>query len=136
MAEVIYSRYINQDINMINFTTRNLSDSIVIVSVAGKMAEQEREHFFNCVGEFVDAGYSHVIVECYGLGFVSSNGLVALLRACKRVNKKGGRICLTHLDSKLAEVLEVTKLGRLLAVYPTTLAAIDSIEQKELACVG
>ena len=54
----------NQDINMIDFTTRTLSDSVVVISVAGSLADLEREYFFECVGHFVDAGHSQIIIEC------------------------------------------------------------------------
>lgn len=121
---------------MIDFTTNPISNSIVAVEVTGQLAEMERDYFFTCVGDLVDNGYRHVIVECYGLGFISSSGLAALLKARKQANKKGGRIYLTHLNSTIAEVLEVTKLGRLLSVYPTTESVVESLQKNELACVG
>ena len=119
---------------MIDFTTNPISDSVVVVQVTGRLAELERDYFFNCVGDLVDNGYSHVIVECQGLGFVSSSGLATLLQARKRVKKEGGRIYLTHLTSTIAEVLEVTKLGRLLSVYPTTDAVLKIIETSGSPC--
>jgi len=121
---------------MIDFTTSPLSNATVVVEVRGQLVESDREYFFNCIGDLIENGYCHVIVECHGLGFISSSGLAALLQARKRVHKKGGRIYLTHLNSTIAEVLEITKLGRLLAVFPTTKDAVASIEKNELGCLG
>ena len=117
---------------MIDFTTNPISDAVVVVQVNGRLSELERDYFFNCVGDLLDAGHRHVIVECQGLGHVSSSGLATLLQARKRAIKDGGHIYLTHLSSTLAEVLELTKLGRLLSVYPTTEAVIEMINANGL----
>ena len=120
---------------MIDFITKPVSDAVVVVEVAGRLSELEREYFFNCVGDLVDTGYSHVIIECHGLGYISSSGLATLLQARKRVHKDGGRIYLTHLGSTIAEVLELTKIGRLLSVYPTTEDALKTIETDGTPCM-
>ena len=120
---------------MIDFITKPVSDSVVVVQVTGRLSELERDYFFDCVGDLVDGGYSQVIVECHGLGYISSSGLATLLQARKQVKKKGGRIFLTHLSSTIAEVLELTKLGHLLAVYPTTEDALKKIATDGFPCV-
>lgn len=112
-----------------------MSHSTIVVQVKGKFAESDRGYFFDCIRDYLDSGYRHVIIECHGFGYLNSNGLASLLSARKRVKSRGGRIYLTNLDSHMAEVLEVTKLGRILAVFPTTEAAIDNIEN-QLACFG
>lgn len=121
---------------MFDFTINPLSDSVVVVQVTGRLADLERDYFFSCIGDLVNNGYRYVIVECHGLGLISSSGLAVLLKARKRASKKGGQVYFTHLSSTISEVLEMTKLGRLLAVYPTTESVIESIETNELACVG
>lgn len=121
---------------MIDFTTNPLSNSVVVVQVTGRLAEMERGYFFTCLSDLVEAGYRHVIVECHGLGLINSSGLAALLMARKQVTKKGGRIYLTQLNSTIAEVLAVTKLGRLLSVYPTTESVVESVQENEMACAA
>jgi len=120
---------------MIDFVSKPMSNGTIIVNVAGTLSETDRQYFFDCIGDFIESGYKNIIIECQRLGFVSSSGLAALLSARKRAAKKGGRVYLTHLNSNLAEVLEITKLGRLLLVYPTTEDAIGHIENK-LECMG
>ncbi len=120
---------------MIDFVSKPMSNSTIIVSVEGNLSETDRKYFFDCIGDYIESGYMNIIIECNRLGFVSSSGLAALLSARKRAAKKGGRVYLTHLNSNLAEVLEITKLGRLLLVYPTTEDAIGHIENK-LECMG
>lgn len=120
---------------MIDFTSQPMSHSTIVIQVNGKFEEPDRKYFFDCIRDFIDSGFKNVIIECHGLGYLNSSGLASLLAARKRVRSKGGRIFLTHLDSTLAEILEVTKLGRILSVFQTTEDAIESIENN-LACDG
>ena len=120
---------------MIDFVAKPMSGATLVVQVSDQLTEVDRGYFFSCIRDYIDSGYHNVIIDCSKLGYISSSGLALLLAARKRVAKNGGRVILTHINSNLAEVLEVTKLGRLLSLYPTTEAAIANIEHN-LACVG
>lgn len=121
---------------MIDFTSRPMSNSTIVVEVTGSLTGTDRKYFFDCIRDYIKSGYRNVIVECHKLGYVNSSGLALLLGARQRVARAGGgRIYLTHLNSNVANILEITKLGRLLSVYETTDQAVAKIET-QLACVG
>ena len=110
---------------MIDFETDFLNSSVVVVKARGKLDESTRSYFFDCISDLMREATSigssqHVIVECNGLGSLSSAGMAALLTARKRIRKNGGKVYFTHLSSTIAHALEVTKLNKLLAIYPTT----------------
>ncbi len=120
---------------MIDYTTRQVSNSVTVVEASGTLYESDRKYFFDCIGDMIESGSRYVIIECHRLGHLNSASLASLLTARKHAAKKGGRIYLTHLSSGIAEVLEITKLGRLLSVYPNTETAIAHI-QSDPACAG
>ena len=120
---------------MIDYTTRKVSEEVTVVEVSGKLDEAGREYFFGCIGDMIESGSRYIIIECHRIGHLTSGALASLLSARKHAAKKGGRIYLTHLSSSIAEVMEITKLGRLLAVYPSTEAALDAV-RSDPACVG
>lgn len=120
---------------MIDYTTRKVSDSVIVVEVSGTLNETNRRYFFDCLGDMLDSGSRYIIVDCHRLGHLNSAALASFLTARKHAAKNGGRIYLTHLNSNIAEVLEITKLGRLLSVYPSTEAALKNIHA-DPACVG
>jgi anti-anti-sigma factor len=120
---------------MIDYTTRQISDAVTVVEVSGTFYESDQNYFFGCIGDMIDSGSRYIIIECHRLGHLNSAALASLLSARKHAAKKGGRIYLTHLSSSIAEVLEITKLGRLLSVYPSTESAIKDI-QSDSACGG
>ena len=120
---------------MIDYTTRKVSEAVTVVEVSGKLDEAGRRYFFGCIGDMIDSGARYIIIECHRIGHLNSGALASLLSARKHAAKKRGRIYLTHLSSNIAEVMELTKLGRLLAVYPTTEAALEAV-RADPACVG
>ena len=111
---------------MIDFNMERISQSTSIVRVRGVLNGSTRNYFFDCIADLLgdDGGETNklknVIIDCNGLGFLSSSGMAALLTSRKNAKKRGTKIYLTHLNSTIAKALEVTKLNTLLAVYPTT----------------
>ena len=118
---------------MIDFEHDFLADSIVLVKARGKLDESTRTYFFDCLSDLMqddgkDKIPKHVIVECNGLGFLSSSGMAALLSARNKVEKGGGKIYFTHLSSTIVKALELTKLNGLLSIYPTTEELLAKIQ--------
>ena len=111
---------------MIDFEMERVSQSTSVVRVRGNLNDSTRNYFFDCISDLLgdDGGGTNkirnVIVECNGLGVLSSSGMAALLTSRKNAKKRGTKIYLTHLNSTIAKALEITKLNSLLAVYPTT----------------
>lgn len=119
---------------MIDFVSKQISEMTTVVSVSGRMTESNRKYFFECVQDIIESGVRHVVIDCDRLGYLDSSSLAGLLRARKRAIKRGSRISLAHLNSNVAEVLELTKLGRILSIYPTTNAAIANVNGEPM-CV-
>jgi len=114
---------------MLDYTSKEISDSITVVEVRGQLDESSREYFFGCISDMIQSGARYIVIECQGIGHLNSAALASLLTARKQAIKSGGQIYLTHVSSSIAEVLEITKLGRLLSVYPSTEAALEHIRK-------
>ena len=110
---------------MIDLKTRQLSDGIAVVSVLGSLDELNRSYFFDCVSDLIEEGFVQIVVDCRGLGPISSSGLAGLLRARSQAQSKGGKIYLTHLDAAVADVLTRTRINMLSAIYPTTAELLE-----------
>jgi anti-anti-sigma factor len=106
--------------DMIDFVTRRSLGGAALVSVQGRLDESSREYFFECLKDLFDDGVRQIIVDCEGLGAVSSSGLAALLKTRRQAQKSGGKIVLTNVNSLMMEILTHTRLNTLLDVYPTT----------------
>jgi len=101
---------------MIDFNMERISQSTSIVRVRGSLNDSTRNYFFDCIADLLsdDGGETNkvknVIIECNGLGILSSSGMAALLTSRKNAKKRGTKIYLTHLNSTIAKALEITKL--------------------------
>ena len=120
---------------MIEFVYKNFLETTVVVEISGNLNVESRDYFCNFVSELVESGTTHIVIDCQKLGVVSSCGLASLLVARKKAIKNGANISLTHLNSNIARVLEISKLGRLLSIYPTTELALKN-DKDGLACFG
>lgn len=112
---------------MIDFQCKTISNTIVVVEIQGTLDSMSRKYFFDYVGELFAGDVKHVLIDCSGLGFLSSSGMSALLTSRKRAQRAGGKIYLTHLNATIAAALEYTKLSTLLAIYPTTRDLVDQL---------
>ena len=52
---------------MIDFVTKPISNSMIVVEVRGRLTEMERDYFFDCVSDLIDSGYQRVIIKCPNL---------------------------------------------------------------------
>ena len=116
---------------MFDFETEKLPSGIAVVSVKGALDDSNRAYFFGCVEDLIEDGFSRIIVDCDGLGHISSSGLAGLIRARSQAQAKGGKVYLTHVNATIAEVLNLTKLNKLLALYPTTKALLKKLSSTE-----
>lgn len=118
---------------LINFESKKLNESVIVIELSGELNEVTRSQFFQYITDTLDGDCTKVIVDCSGLGMLGSSGLASLLMARKYARRKNGRMYLTHVNSTLSEALEKTKLNKLFAIYPSTTSLLEIIYSGELA---
>jgi anti-anti-sigma factor len=109
------------------FEVKKMSDGVVILVVKGSLDDKSRSSFFASVQELIAEGFQRVIIDCEGLGFISSSGLAGLVVAKKLSEGNGGKVYLTHLNAMVADVLRLTKLNTLLGIHPTTRELLEKL---------
>ena len=73
----------------------------------------------------ISTGAQNVVIDLTGVDFIDSTGLGVLMGAAKRVRSTGGDIRLVSVGSRLAELIELTRLNRVLDVFDSVTAATD-----------
>lgn len=121
---------------MFDFETTLLPGGIAVVRAEGKMDDSNRTYFFECVSDLINDGYGAIVVDCEGLGNVSSSDLGGLVRARSHVQSKGGTIYLTHVNAMIVDILNMTKLNQILAIYPTTNELLEKLKSQTPAGDG
>jgi anti-sigma B factor antagonist len=120
---------------MIDFSYDEPSSGITVVQLRGQLDEPSFEYFSECMESLVDAGVQAIVIDCRQIRFMSSLELGGLMKVRKRVKAAGGRVCLAHVNSLVAELLAITGLRNFFSIQPSTEAAVRVIERTMLAAV-
>ncbi len=76
----------------------------------------------------ISAGAQDVVIDLSGVDFIDSTGLGVLMGAAKRVRSAEGDIRLVMVGSRLADLIELTRLDRVLDVFDSVSAATEDSE--------
>ncbi|MEM1181436.1 MAG: STAS domain-containing protein [Acidobacteriota bacterium] len=102
-----------------------VEEGVVILDLVGKLVigdgdVQLREE----VKDQLDKGHKKLLLNLQGVKTMDSSGLGELIRTKASANAAGATIKLLHVESKVAEVLEMT---RLIGVFDSFNDEIDAI---------
>ncbi len=114
---------------MIDFNSHTTDNGTLVIRLGGSLDAESTEYFFDCVKDEIERGRDHIVINCADLGFISSVGLGALVRARSRVSKSGGEIYFARISARILEVLRLTRLDKAFDIYPTEHEAIAAMEQ-------
>jgi anti-sigma B factor antagonist len=84
--------------------------------------------FKSAMVELIDAGCYDIVVNLGNVQYMDSAGLGALVSGLKRVREHNGTIGLVSPTVPVQRVLDITRLSKILGIYPTEAAAIHAIE--------
>jgi anti-sigma B factor antagonist len=78
--------------------------------------------------QLIDSGHRRLVVDMSDVNFVDSSGLGALVSALKalKVLKGGGDVRLANVQPPVVALLEIIRLHRVFASYPTVDQAVQS----------
>lgn len=79
----------------------------------------------------IDGGESRFVVDCAGLGYISSAGLRVLLIAAKRLAATAGVIVLSGLTEQIKEVFDIVGFESIFKIYRTPNDALAALARTE-----
>jgi anti-sigma B factor antagonist len=74
----------------------------------------------------LSAGRFKLVVNCQGLAYIASAGLVAIMGAIEEVRENGGDIRLSELNESVRNIFEILGFNHLYKIYSTELEAVSS----------
>jgi anti-anti-sigma factor len=96
---------------------------VVVADLAGELIHESAEPFDDQVAAHIRAGHRRFVFDMSRLTYIGSMGLRTLAALAGRV-KADGAVCLCEPTPPVQSVLDVSKLGPLLPVYPTRAEAV------------
>ncbi|WP_420618049.1 STAS domain-containing protein [Candidatus Poriferisocius sp.] len=96
-----------------------------VLTVTGEIDMATAPRFRQRLLAVIGTGAQNVVIDLSGVDFIDSTGLGVLMGGAKRVRSAGGDIRLVMAGSRLADLIELTRLDRVLDVFDSVSAAIE-----------
>ena len=108
-------------------TTRQVGD-IVIVDLTGRIVLGEASAALrNIVTDLLKSGHKKILFNLAKVTYIDSCGLGQLVGAFITVRKQEGELKLIHLNNKVHDVLQITKLYTVFDIDDDEAAAVKSL---------
>ncbi len=96
----------------------------VIVQISGRMTlGRELEMLGRVVAEILDTGSKKIVIDLGAVNYMDSAGLGEVVACRRAVDAVGGSFALAGAEGKVRDLLEVTRIDRVLDVYSDVEAA-------------
>lgn len=100
------------------FVADEIDHDVMILRADGGLNADNAGEFVDQIAKLVDAGIRKMIIDCSGLTYISSSGLGTLVMLHRRMSDLGGDVKVAGLTGMVAQALSLTRLDRLLQIYP------------------
>ncbi|MYB10510.1 MAG: STAS domain-containing protein [Acidimicrobiia bacterium] len=97
-----------------------------VLTVTGEIDMATAPRFRQRLFALISGGAQNVVIDLSGVDYIDSTGLGVLMGGAKRVRSTGGDIRLVTTGSRLADLIELTRLDRVLDVFDSVSAATES----------
>ena len=95
-----------------------IDNDVLLLIADGGLNADTADEFLQSIEKLVDAGLTKIIVDCGKLEHISSYGLGVLVRLHQSLKKQGGNVKVCNVPGMMAQVLTLTRLNRVLEIYP------------------
>lgn len=102
-----------------------LDSGVAVVSVIGELDLATAPAFEDALLTLSDRGEGAVIADLAHCEFMDLRGLRVLLEARARLERAGRKLLVVAGNRNLLRIFKVTRVGTLLAIYPSVSAAVE-----------
>jgi anti-sigma B factor antagonist len=111
-------------------TSAYLGGGASVVTVAGELDVMTAPALRDEISQVADEGAQEIVVDLLKVPFIDSIGLGILVEASKRAQSRGGVFRVVCDDRRIARIIEITGLDRVLRVHPTLRGALEALDQQ------
>jgi anti-sigma B factor antagonist len=103
------------------------SDDVTIVDLSGRIVLGESaDQIHDLIAHALASGDRKFLLNMASVSYMDSLGIGELVRSCVRVTCAGGGMKLLHVQSRIANLLQITKLRNVFEVFADEAVALSS----------
>lgn len=100
---------------------------VVVLDLTGKLTIGEGDELLKeRIGNLVQQGHRHLLLNLEGVPYVDSAGLGEIVRTYTTVSRQGGKLKLVNLTKRITDLLAITKLLTVFDTYESEDEAVKS----------
>jgi len=117
----------------VSIATDRKGDAVVI-RVAGQINDMGADTLSATLDQILQAGDWRIVFDLGEVRFLGSSGLGQIMRAYQAAKKHDGYVRVANPQPLIADVFSLTKLDKILGIYPSVREALDDdgLEEAEL----
>jgi anti-sigma B factor antagonist len=102
-------------------------EGIVVLVISGSMDVATVPQLRDLVVRLIDEGHHRLVLDMDGVDFIDSIGLGVIVGVVHRLRPHDGSIAVAAPSKQVRQVLQITQLVRVVALYDTTAAAVSAV---------
>jgi len=107
-----------------------LDSGVAVVELDGRILLGDGASFLReTVEQVLDAGHKNVLLDLEGVSYIDSAGLGELVACNKLAHSRGANIKLVHLQKKIKDLLQITKLITIFETFMDENEAVQSFNR-------
>jgi len=110
----------------VKLTTRQVGDVSVMDAVGRITLGEGSSTFRETLRELVTKGQKKVLLNLADVSYIDSSGIGELVSGFTSVTNQGGQLKLLHLNKRVQDLLQITKLYTVFEVFEDEAAAVRS----------
>ena len=99
---------------------------VSMLTVSGRVDSNTAPDFDKALRALIDASRTQIVIDMSGVEYLSSAGLRALLSASKAAKSGGGDVRLAAPSKRVREVMDLSGLNLIFAMYDDLVEAVGS----------
>ena len=103
------------------------SGHTLIVSLSGELDHHSAEKIREKIDGTMEKGFKNLIFNFKKVSFMDSSGIGVIIGRYKKVQGKGGSVCITCLNDKIKRIFEISGLFKIIPYYPNDEDALEKI---------
>lgn len=110
--------------------THRIEDGVCILSIRGNISLEKVEVLKTYAQPFLTDETVHaILINCSRVKFIDSLGISALVYLLKAMKKRRAKLLLCHVSVKNQKLFFITRLDKILKVYPTETEALFALSE-------
>ncbi|MEI6437219.1 MAG: STAS domain-containing protein [Candidatus Omnitrophota bacterium] len=101
-------------------------NDIQLIVLDGELNMESTHKFKETFKAILKERNAKVIIDFAKVPFIDSSGIAALIEVCQNLGKVNARACLCHVNKKIVNVFEITKVHKLFKIFESHQEALRS----------